>query len=317
MKHKLVCSVGAVVAVVLCWGGLAFGQNAPPWDETFEDYDVGDKMCGRGGWQCWDQVPTVDARVVDDPAHGGQRSVKIAKDNEFDSDIIAVFKDDNGNYLITEGRWELIAWVYVPSSPNILNSGFIVQNLYNDGGPYAWSVQLRFNNVTNLVLSEFDGATLPLIEDEWVRIRVEIDLDADDPNCTCGDGCGSQKCYYGDDLLYDKPWNGGVGACGPAIQFASIDLWAAGTPAVYYDDLSMISLGGPDVCQYKIKKNSKAKRGCPRDACPKRGDLFASGEKCSELRDCKRKIKIKRLDCPEGERGFCKKVKGKRVECKN
>ncbi len=66
-------------------------------------------------------------------------------------------------------------------------------------------------------------------------------------------------------------------------------------------------------CQYAVKKNSKPKKGC--DVCPRRGDLYATGDACEDVKDCDKKIKIKQLDCPDGGPGFCKKIKGKRDSC--
>lgn len=252
-KWTVRCAAAAAVAA-LGTAGSALAQNAPPWNEDFETFNVGDRVCGNHGWECWDQNPGVDAVIVGNPVHGGGRAIRTALADGFDSDTIAVFKDQNGNPNVTTGKWELIAWIFVPDSPAINNSGFVVQNRYNHGGPYAWSVQLRFNNQTDQVLSEFDGATLPLIENEWVRIRVEIDLtDEFNPD-------GWQKCWYGDDLLYEKTWNCGVGACGDR-HFGSIDLWAASQPAVYYDDLSLLPLEGGEPCGQRATLNAKCKGG--------------------------------------------------------
>ncbi|RJP38620.1 MAG: hypothetical protein C4547_04385 [Phycisphaerales bacterium] len=70
--------------------------------------------------------------------------------------------------------------------------------------------------------------------------------------------------------------------------------------------------GGGDACQYALKKDSKAKK-C--DSCPAKGDLYDSGEACEEVGDCAKKIKVKKIDCPDGGDGFCKKIKGKRDSC--
>ncbi len=304
MRGRIALSLGVIGMIA----AAANAQNTAPWSEDWEGFNVGvDAVCGNGGWECWDEVPSVDADIVASPVHGGTRAVAIADT----SDVIAVFKT-NGTPNITDGKWELIAWVYVPDETvaPIQNSGFVVQNQYshNDPGNVYWSVQLRFNNVTNLVLSEFDGATLPLIENEWVRIRVEIDLTTDmDPQ-------GWQRCWYGDNQIYEKTWNCGVGACNPNPdhKFASIDLWAASTPTVYYDDLSLASLGESG-CAYSVKKNVKGKKGC--NACPQKNDQWVTGDACDDVKDCAKKVKLKNFDCPDGGPGICKKLKGKRSDC--
>ncbi len=71
--------------------------------------------------------------------------------------------------------------------------------------------------------------------------------------------------------------------------------------------------GGEGGCQYALSANSKPKKGC--NVCPRKGDIFSSGEACQDVKDCAKKIVIKKLDCPDGGPGFCKKVKGKRDAC--
>ena len=69
---------------------------------------------------------------------------------------------------------------------------------------------------------------------------------------------------------------------------------------------------GGDACQYKLKKDSKPKGGC--EACPAQGDIIASEQNCEKKKECEKKLKGK-IDCPDGERGSCKKIKGKRTRC--
>ena len=69
---------------------------------------------------------------------------------------------------------------------------------------------------------------------------------------------------------------------------------------------------GGDACQYKLKRDSKPKGGC--QACPVKGDVVASEQHCEKKKECDKKLKGK-IDCPEGERGSCKKIKGKRTRC--
>ncbi len=70
--------------------------------------------------------------------------------------------------------------------------------------------------------------------------------------------------------------------------------------------------GGGDACQYKLEKDSKPKGGC--EACPVTGDIVASEQNCEKKKDCEKKLKGK-IDCPDGERGSCKKIKGNRTRC--
>jgi len=66
-------------------------------------------------------------------------------------------------------------------------------------------------------------------------------------------------------------------------------------------------------CGFLVKKNTKPKGGCI--ACPRRNDVYTSGELCETVEDCPRKLKVKRLDCPGGGDGFCKKFKAIREGC--
>ena len=67
-----------------------------------------------------------------------------------------------------------------------------------------------------------------------------------------------------------------------------------------------------DACQYKLKKDSRPKGGCK--TCPRKGDTVASEQNCEKKRDCDKNLKGK-IPCPDGERGSCKKIKGKRTRC--
>jgi|GEM_PF-7045693 len=72
--------------------------------------------------------------------------------------------------------------------------------------------------------------------------------------------------------------------------------------------------GGDTGCEYEVKKDSKAKKGCLK--CYVKGDKIMSGDPCEKVKDCDRKIKEKTYECldPVGI-GFCKKLKAKRSDC--
>jgi RHS repeat-associated protein len=131
----------------------------------------------------------------------------------------------------TNGIWAYTARQFVPTN----FSGrqyFILLNKYNDGGPYNWSIQVYFDSAQNKVISDFDGANLPLIKGRWVDIRVEINLNTD-----------IQIFYYGATKLYQKSWTGGVSG-GGTKNIAAVDLYANGASAIYYDDISLVSPSG-------------------------------------------------------------------------
>jgi hypothetical protein len=126
------------------------------------------------------------------------------------------------------------AWQYIPTGFTG-QTYFILLNTYNDGGPYNWSCQVSFNSTGNVVTSEPDLATLPMITGQWVEIRVVIDLDAD-----------TQTFYYGGQPLYTKSWTEGMSGGGAPV-IAAVDLFANNAGAVYYDDLSLLPDGGTPV----------------------------------------------------------------------
>ncbi len=66
-------------------------------------------------------------------------------------------------------------------------------------------------------------------------------------------------------------------------------------------------------CRFLVKKNTKAKGGC--GVCPRRNQLYLSAETCEAVEDCPKKLNAKRLDCPDGGEGFCKKLKAVREAC--
>gem|GEM_PF-6250732 len=69
---------------------------------------------------------------------------------------------------------------------------------------------------------------------------------------------------------------------------------------------------GGSFCQYRLKRDSKAKGGC--EVCPVEGDIICSGADCEKKRDCEKKLKGT-IACPDGGPGICKRIKGKRSAC--
>jgi hypothetical protein len=115
-------------------------------------------------------------------------------------------------------------------------------NNYTDGGGSTtdkWSVQIHFDNINNVVESEFDTTdTLPLIYGQWIKLRVNIDLNTD-----------WFQFFYNDQLLIEKEWTAGVNNDYVGdLCFAAVDLFADSSTTVYYDDLSFLPPGEALVC---------------------------------------------------------------------
>ncbi|KYK31488.1 MAG: hypothetical protein AYK22_07875 [Thermoplasmatales archaeon SG8-52-3] len=111
---------------------------------------------------------------------------------------------------------------------------FIMLSNYSDSGTgNVWSVQMRFDSELEIVESEFDDATLPLIVDEWVEIKINIDLDTD-----------WLEMYYDGDLLFEKNWTDEPsGGGGGILNIGAVDLFANAASTVYYDDISLSKVG--------------------------------------------------------------------------
>jgi hypothetical protein len=199
------------------------------WSDDFSSYTLGEFLDGEptdGGWKGWDNDPTYGAFVVDDQEKSIPHSVEIAGD----SDLVHEYT----GYIA--GQWTYIAWQYIPSD-FVGETGFMLLNTYEDIGDKSWSVQLRFNADSGVVISDPDLNELILKLDQWVEIRVEIDLDAD-----------IQDIYYDGDLLVTKSWKDGVTGGGKA-NIGAVDLFANFATAVYYDDMSLTGEGLiPAIC---------------------------------------------------------------------
>jgi hypothetical protein len=186
------------------------------WSDNFDAYVAGTGLIGQGGWEGWDNAAGADALVSALYSLSAPNSAQILPT----SDLIHQWSG------YTSGQWVIKAWQYVPTS--FVGQGyFLLLNTYNHGGPYNWSCQVMMDGGTNLVQSDPEAATLPLIRGQWVEIRVEIDLDLD-----------LQTFYYGGQMLYQKSWINGVSGAGVA-NIACMDLYGNNADFIYYDDMSL------------------------------------------------------------------------------
>jgi hypothetical protein len=189
------------------------------WYDNLDSYATGSQAHGQGGWKGWLNNPAVSALITGTVTRSTPNALQITGA----SDLVHEY---NG---YTTGAWRYTAWQYIPSASTGLQF-FIMLNTYNDSGSgLNWSLQLRYDlnagTVTNIGAS---GATLPLLKDQWVKLRVEINLDTD-----------WMYVYYGDNLLLSSSWTGGVSGNG-ALNIAAADFYSEGAGPVYYDDLSLV-----------------------------------------------------------------------------
>jgi len=202
--------------------GVFAGSASADWSDNFDSYALGSGLHGQGGWHGWDGSPGADAYVSDLYARSTPHSASVAAG----SDIVHEWTE------AVSGPWTMTTWQYVPTDFSG-SSYFILLNQYADFGPYNWSTQVSFNSSTMTVLSDPEGATLPLITGRWVEIRVEIDLDLD-----------TQTFYYDGTVLFSKSWTEGMSG-GGSPTIAAIDLFANGASPVYYDDCSLTGIAPP------------------------------------------------------------------------
>jgi hypothetical protein len=223
MKRSL-----AVLALV----GLAASGASAQWSDNFDSYPVG-SINGLGGWQGWDNAPGAAGEVSNARSRSAPNSQRIA----LGADSVRV-------YNITSGQWVYTAWMFLDSA--WLNAApdqityFIIQNEYNDLGPYCWALQLEFDSFSDQV-TDFDGRAtatpVNIIADQWVEIRVEIDLDADTFTCTYGGTTVTSG-------QWNFPANCSTTTAADPTAIGSVDLYANLSTEVFYDDMSLEPMGG-------------------------------------------------------------------------
>ncbi len=204
------------------------------WTDGFEAYALNSDIVGQGGWEMWGALsssPT--ARVTGDLSHSGDNSLKIrGKIDQTGDDIVHQFSG------CTTGVWELSAWQYIPSNAAGGATYFILLNQYEcDGSNYNWSTQIKFDPDLNIVESDFDGATLAMVTDYWVKISVVIDLDNN-----------TQSIYYNGQLLVTKSWTEGMNS-GGILNIAALNLFSntLENVDVFYDDINLRPLTTQDL----------------------------------------------------------------------
>jgi hypothetical protein len=182
--------------------------------DSFDNYENESNLHGQGGWKGWDNDPDAAAFVSSDYALSPSQSVNVAGS----SDLIRTFSG------ISSGLWSFRIMQYIPST-STGNSYLILLNLYKDGGPYDWSVQIQNDMDTGTIISDNGGgAQLPMVKDTWVEYRFEINFAA-----------GTVDEFYNNQLLSTHQWHDDTGV----NELAALDLYANSATAVYYDDFSL------------------------------------------------------------------------------
>lgn len=220
-SSHILCGAAALV--------IAAGTASAQWSDDFDSYPTG--PLDQGGWSGWDGDPNAYGTVSTDQARSAPNSLACSGT----TDAIYNFM---GAY--TSGQWVVTGYIYCPSDLDNLTY-WIIQNEYNDFGPYDWTVEIHLDPVLGIVTEEIQNAygdgtnEVPLIYDQWVEVRAEFDLDNN--NVT--------TYYDGQELASGFV---DIRNFGP-IEIANLDLYAPHNVAVYHDDISVAEPGG-DPCDY-------------------------------------------------------------------
>jgi phage baseplate assembly protein gpV len=233
MKNKIKKHVLVIGTVFLFLGAsVTLGVSARAWAENFDSYSNGQFLDGGsddGGWKGWDNTPSSGAYVTNVQSSSSPQSVDI----NGATDLVHEYAG------YTTGKWIYQCMQYLPTDYDG-NSYFILLSDYTDGAGQnnKWALVIRFDSANQIVESEADALTLPIITGEWVELRTEIDLDTD-----------WFQFYYDNTLLIEKAWtacwdNSGTGY----LAIDAVDLFANTATSVYYDDMSLVPQGEELVC---------------------------------------------------------------------
>jgi len=270
------------------------------WSDDFESYALGD-ICGQGGWEAFGGGRDICGQVSDEQALSGRQSLKIiGATGPAGDDTVHRFNEYGG-------RWTFRTQTFTPGSARGQMLISLLNTYPTTGNFNNWSMVVTLDADYGEVVRYPDEVIGDLITDRWVEFRVEIDIDED-----------SYDIYYDGQLLEGGlSWRDAVEPGGqPRIQ--ALDLYGGepdgrGTTGTYFDDAALISEGGGSLCRYKLKKNSKSLR-C--SVCPRKNDIYVSQARCDGIEDCDKKLKIRRIPCPDGFGKACKGIKGKRDSCR-
>lgn len=212
---------GLALAFALLTAPLTSMADMIEWSDGFESYASGQILDNVGGWRGWDNDRDYAGVVSDDYARSGSNSLLVAN-------LTSAIHPFSG---ITSGLWELSAWQYIPDTSRSDNY-FMIQNQYEDSGPYKWAVQMQFDYSEDTVKNQLRASDKTnIILNEWVEILNVINLDLD-----------TLESYYNGVLLSSNSFTRSNN--GP-LEIANLDLFA-NTGTAYYDDISLTRVPEPE-----------------------------------------------------------------------
>ena len=191
------------------------------WMDNFDSYGDGQQLFNVGGWTGWDDVQASAGTATSAQSMSAPLSIGVS--NSLGNDAVHPFDP------LTSGAWTFTAHQYIPRGLDGLTY-FILNNVYNHGGPYEWGIEMHMDPATGLVNDQIrdpNGNTATqIVYDAWVEIRVDFDLDLD----TC-------DAYYNNVLIASGTW---ATSGYPTVEFANVDLYAPHEVGVYFDDISLV-----------------------------------------------------------------------------
>ena len=207
----------SILVSMIVVAGLASAASAQFFD-GFEAYPDGPLF--DGGWDGWNGDPNAAGVVTSAFAYRGEKSILITGG----ADAVHPFAGE-----FTSGRWFMTAWMLLFKNDHTSDTYFIVNNVYNHGGPYQWTIEMQFDVATGMVLDDFRPENpVPIAYDRWAKILLDIDLDAD-----------TVDTYYNNALLS----SGQYAIRGGPVEIGNIDLFTTGATS-YYDDISIVPAPG-------------------------------------------------------------------------
>jgi hypothetical protein len=213
MRHT---ALGSTLALL-----VACSAASAQWADDFDSYPDGTLLYEVNGWTGWDGASGAAGTVTNAQAFSAPHSIAVSGTG----DAVHPFSGYDS------GVWTFTAYQYIPDTLDALTY-FILNDVYNHGGPYDWAVEMHMDPATGLVteIAHNDGSSTPILYNQWVEIRTLIDLDNN-----------YMENYYNGVMLASGVWD--VGGDG-LVELQNVDLYAPHTETVYYDNFSLVPAPG-------------------------------------------------------------------------
>jgi hypothetical protein len=211
-------TLAGLAATALLAALPASGQNM---FDNFDSYPTG-SINGLGGWQGWTGNAAVAGTVTSALSSSAPNSLQLVRGN----DTVRTFSG------VSSGLWTLSMQQYIPSTSGG-RTWTILMNQYPAN--LNWSGQV-LADITGSVVGYFNGAgtqqgaTLPLLKDQWVDLRFDINLTAN-----------SVSAYYNNTLMATTAWqSGGINQLQALDLYPDEDSTNGQVGPVYYDNVSLV-----------------------------------------------------------------------------